>query len=129
MKYVCPFPHFQSICVLCPKVSFLEAAYCRLLFFYPVCHFLTFDWCIQSIDIQGNYRYVCIYHHFKLYFPADCIFLLCSFSFLQLDDFLLFDACVLFVFFLCESDVCFLFVVGMFFNYVNPFLYLKFALE
>ena len=33
VRYVFPLPHFQSICVLCPKVSFLQAADWRFSLF------------------------------------------------------------------------------------------------
>ena len=33
MKYLFPSPQFQFMCVLCPKVGLLQAAYCRFLFF------------------------------------------------------------------------------------------------
>ena len=51
MKYLFPTPHFQSLCVLCPKVSFLYTAYWRFLLFYPICYSASFDWSIPSIDI------------------------------------------------------------------------------
>ena len=38
IKYCFPFSHFQSMYVLCTKVNLLKAEYCRLLFFYPICH-------------------------------------------------------------------------------------------
>ena len=48
MKYIFPSPHFQSLCVLCPKVGHLQAAYWRLLFLHPTFHSVSFDWSIFS---------------------------------------------------------------------------------
>ena len=54
MKYLFPSPHFQSICVLYSKLCLFWESNCRLFFFIHSAT-LSFDWSIQSIDIQGNY--------------------------------------------------------------------------
>ena len=60
--------HFQSMCVLCPKVGLFQVAY------YPVCLFMSFDWSIQSTDriIIDTYAFIAILNlAFQLIF---CIF-------------------------------------------------------
>ena len=124
MKYLFSSPHIQSLCVLCPKVGLLYAAYCRRLLFYLVCHSRSFDWSTLTFKlIIDRYVFIAI---LNLVFHLILYFFFVYFSFLYFllwcDDFF----CIMLVFFLfsCESVVCFWFVVTLFFKCVNLFLYL-----
>ena len=48
-----PSLYFETMWVLACEMSLLDTAHCWVLDFYPICQSVSFDWCIQSIYIQG----------------------------------------------------------------------------
>ena len=123
MKYLFPSPYSQLMCIFCPKVNLLKAAYCRLLLFKiqyaTMCLLIgAFIPLIFKLIID---KYVFIIN-LCLVFPSILYFYIVSFfSLLWFDDFLLFYT---HVFGFCDSIVCFWYVFTMFLKYVNLIIYL-----
>ena len=97
MKYLFPSPLFQSMCFLCPKVGLLEATYCRPLFFFAICHSMSFDWsslltCKLNIDKYVFTAILNLFFQLILYFSTVSFF---CFTFYGLMMVLLY-ACILF---------------------------------
>ena len=97
MKYLFPSPLFQSMCILCPKVGLLEATYCRPLFFFAICHSMSFDWsslltCKLNIDKYVFTAILNLFFQLILYFSTVSFF---CFTFYGLMMVLLY-ACILF---------------------------------
>ena len=91
-------PHnFLFICVLCPKVSVLQAPYCTVLIFYPVFHTMSFDWSISLLTFKVIIdKYVFIATLNLVFQLIICFFFAPPlFFFFWLDNFLLCYACVL----------------------------------
>ena len=122
MKYLFQSPHFQSVCVLCPKMGLFGAAYCvgfYLLFTASatLCLLIGAFSPLTFKAVVNRYVFISILNFFSHWFCISSFLLL--FFLLWLDDFVL---CYTYVFFfLVFVTLCrFLFVVTLCYEYVNP---------
>ena len=124
--YFCPLTFNLCVSFALMQVSYKQhIVYCMLLLFLfsmPLCVFCVFSSLTFKV-IFDMYIFITIFNFvFPLIFISS-LFLIFYFFFSSFDDFLLCYASALF-FLALESIVCFWFMVTLFFNYVNFFLYL-----
>ena len=111
IKYIFLSPHFQFICVLCPKVGLLWTVYCRLFFFFwsslPL-HLLLGAFSPLTFKvIIGKYVFIAILNLvFQLILCSPLVILFYFIGFFLC-------LCPLFIFYKCV--VWFWFVVALFF--------------
>lgn len=126
MKYLLPSFHFQFMCVLHLKVSCLQAAYYRFLFYYPTCHSLplirtfgplTFGLSIDSFYLFAILNLVFLLILYLFFVPFSFFFLL------WYDGFVFYSALTLFFWFF-HSFTRFRFMVTLVLRCVNPLIYL-----
>ena len=116
-------PLLQFICVLCPKVSLLYAACCRILLFsssLPISYLLIGAFSLLTLKVIID---KCVFTAILNLVFQLILFLFCSLPFVVGWFPFILCLCPLLCSF-CECIIWFLFVVALFFKYVNLFLYL-----